>query len=159
MHGGGQVISIFIFFPLLGFWFRFFVFLFVHPSPTAPKSEWPKKNFWFFCFSLHLTTYTPKYRNTHQNTQKDTHTHTQTGHTHIYKIFTLITFISSMTKDTKYGRIANRSSRFKGALKKKYFWGKHVKILCKQENVWKYKEFRKQGIRKVCGTFCKEPHS
>ena len=32
-------------------------FLFVHPWPTAQRSEWPKKDFGFFYFSLHLNTH------------------------------------------------------------------------------------------------------
>ena len=103
-------------------------------SALKSSSVWPL---------IHIHTHTDRQPHTHQNIKKDTHTLTQTNaheNTHTYNIFTL-TFISSMTKDTKYGRIANRSTRFKGALK-----------------LWKHKKSRKQGIRKVCVTYSKEPH-
>ena len=63
MHGG-QVISIFIFFvvvPLRGHFLHtsparisISFFLFVHPRPTAPRSEWPKKIFDFSIFHYTL---------------------------------------------------------------------------------------------------------
>ena len=73
MHGW-QVISIFIFFskypfggisytlPLLRFQFFFFFF---HPRATAPRSEWTRKDFWFFYFSLHLNVQVVKWMHRH----------------------------------------------------------------------------------------------